>query len=208
MLIIGSSRLRLEPTFELPQRRVELKKASGETGMRYSSEYDEWAETAAGRGSPSDKERAGLTAARIRDNHSGSDQDRRELARMESIAGGSHDDDDDDDWSPLGKNLQSANKKPEKALARKSAPPKLNNRDLDKLAKQCLELGKEAAEADWEEDDLLDEPTPGTGDPTMYSYSVMYPSDYRTLLQSWRDGYREQAAQFRLEGPDGVSSGP
>lgn len=63
--------------------------------MRYSQGYNAWASRAETRCSPSDRERAQLTAAKIRDNHSGSAQDSRELARMERIAQG---DGSGDDW--------------------------------------------------------------------------------------------------------------
>jgi hypothetical protein len=64
--------------------------------MRYSQGYDEWATQAEERRATSDRERAQLTASKIRDNHSGSAQDRRELARMEHIAAGGV---SDDAWS-------------------------------------------------------------------------------------------------------------
>lgn len=171
--------------------------------MRYSKGHNEWAETAAGRRSPADRERAALAAARIRDNHSGSKQDRRELARMERIVSGA----DNDDSPSLGGTFKSTRKTPARVATPKSGM-KLSKRDLDRLVKQCSELGKEAADADWEGDDLLDDPTPGTGDPTMFSNSVEYPDYYGTLLRSWQDGYHEQAAHLRVEGPNTVLSGP
>jgi hypothetical protein len=178
--------------------------------MRYSKGYDEWAKIAERRGSPSDKERAALTAAKIRDSHSGSGQDRRELARMESIVAGSGS--ADYDWSGAKRHLQKPsvfNNAPAKADNRKGDPKKLGKRVLDKLAQECFELGKEAAEADWDADDLLHDPTPHSGDPTMMSYAQKHPSDYGTLLKFWRDGYHEQAEHFRREGekPAGVSLG-
>jgi hypothetical protein len=72
--------------------------------MRYSSGYNQWVTRAEGRGTPlpSERERAGLIAAKIRDNHSGSRQDSNELARMESLRdGGSSNGDDDEDYVPL-----------------------------------------------------------------------------------------------------------
>jgi predicted protein tyrosine phosphatase len=63
--------------------------------MRYSQGYNDWATHAQSRGSSSDRERAQLTAAKIRDNHSGSAQDSRELSRVERIARGGGEDDDE-----------------------------------------------------------------------------------------------------------------
>lgn len=178
--------------------------------MRYSKGYNEWAGVAECRGSPYDKERAVLTAAKIRDNHSGSAQDRRELARMESIVAGCSAD-DDDDWSPgkRGANIPIADNGLAKAALQRNQPIKLSKRVLDTLAKECFDRGKEAAEADWDADDLVDDPTPNSADPTMMSYAQMYPNDYGTLLRSWRDGYHEQAEQFRREVKyfEGVSFG-
>jgi hypothetical protein len=81
---------------------------------------------------------------------------------------------------------------------------------VDKLAQECFELGKEAAEADWDANDLLNDPTPHSGDPTMISYAQKHPSDYGTLLKSWRDGYHKQAEKFQRadEEPESVSLGP
>lgn len=71
--------------------------------MRYSSSYNQWATRAEGRGTPlpSERERAGLIAAKIRDNHSGSRQDSNELARMESLRDGGGSSSDDDDYVPF-----------------------------------------------------------------------------------------------------------
>jgi hypothetical protein len=55
--------------------------------MRYSREYEEWATRAEARTLPSDRERAALTAAKIRNGHSGSSQDSAQLQRMEKLAG-------------------------------------------------------------------------------------------------------------------------
>jgi len=65
--------------------------------MRYSREYVEWAARAEARTLPSDRERAALTAAKIRDGHSGSSEDSTQLARMERLAGYSSS--AWDDWS-------------------------------------------------------------------------------------------------------------
>lgn len=166
--------------------------------MRYSKGYNEWANLAERRGSLSDKERAALTAAKIRDNHSGSDQDKCELARMESIAGNSA---DDDLFLANSEERQSTrNKSGSKSHVSKPSPAKLSKRDFEQLSQRCFNLGKEAAEADWDANDLLDDPAPHSGDPTMQSYAQVYSSDYHALLRTWREGYHEQAAQFRLKG--------
>jgi hypothetical protein len=71
--------------------------------MRYSSGYNQWATRAEGRGTPlpSERERAGLIAAKIRDSHSGSRQDSNELARMESLRDGGGSSSSDNDYVPL-----------------------------------------------------------------------------------------------------------
>ncbi|MBY3151400.1 hypothetical protein HFO56_03230 [Rhizobium laguerreae] len=55
--------------------------------MRYSREYDEWATRAEARTLPSDRERAAMTVAKIRNGHSGSSLDSAQLERMEKLAG-------------------------------------------------------------------------------------------------------------------------
>lgn len=81
--------------------------------MIYAKEYDDWATRAERNTLPSDRERAALTAAKIRDNHSGSSQDSAQLARMEKLAGYSSSS-DSDDWSkPKPKTKAAAPAEPE-----------------------------------------------------------------------------------------------
>jgi hypothetical protein len=79
--------------------------------MRYSKEYDDWATRAERNPLPSDRERAALTAAKIRDNHSGSSQDSGQLSRMEKLAGYSSR--DYDDWPTTAKKQPPKRQEPE-----------------------------------------------------------------------------------------------
>lgn len=75
--------------------------------MRYSGEYRDWAERAERNTLPSDRERAAMTAAKIRNGHSGSALDSEQLARMERLAGYSSSD-DWDDYKPRDRETQRA----------------------------------------------------------------------------------------------------
>lgn len=75
---------------------------------------------------------------------------------------------------------------------------KISRAELNKLKEECFELGKEAAEADLEDDELEESPTPNHS-PTMFNYEHEYPFHYSVLVEYWREGYYERADELKAQ---------